>query len=94
MKLMTPFLFPVSLWIRICVLEIVPCERESFLALMSVRNIIRIYTLRLPLKNRDSCCLHGYVSSVGGSLEIVPLRKRDNLYAFWVVIELIDHELS
>lgn len=91
MKLMTPFLFPVSLWIRICVLEIVPCERESFLALMSVRNVIRIYTLRLPLKNRDSCCLA--TSVVGGSLEIVSF-KRDNLYAFWVVIELIDHELS
>ena len=64
MKLMTPLPFPVSLWIRICVLEIVPCERESFLVLMSVRNIIRIYTLRLPLKNRDSCCLAKSVPSV------------------------------
>ena len=50
MKLMTTFPLPVSLWKRICVLEIMPCDRESFLALMSVRNIIRIYTPMLPLK--------------------------------------------
>ena len=61
---------------------------------MSVRNIIRIYTLRLPLKNPDSCCLATSVPSVDLWKLFLYVNVTICTYAFWVVIELIDHELS